>query len=75
MKGKQSRTRLKTMIMVNIIRWNDEIWRKILNSVASKYDCGVRFSIQGGRLGWEGDGACALEIVKETMALIGVDGC
>lgn len=62
------------MFAVTTITWNDEIWRKILNSVASKYDCGVSFSFEEGRLGWEGDRACAVEIVKETMALIGVDG-
>ena len=62
------------MIATYSITWNGEIWRKILNSVAAKYDCGVRFLIEDGRLGWEGDRACAMEIVKETMALIGVDG-
>ena len=61
------------MIVTHTTIWNGEIWRKILNSVANKYDCGVRFSVDGGRLGWEGDRACAMEIVKETMALFGVD--
>ncbi len=61
------------MMATNTIKWNGEIWRKILNSVADKYDCGVRFNIQEGRLGWEGDRACAMEIVKETMALMGAN--
>ncbi|RJQ65900.1 MAG: hypothetical protein C4519_26835 [Desulfobacteraceae bacterium] len=54
--------------------WKGEIWRKILNSVAHKYDCGVRFSVQKDRLVYEGDGACALEIVKEALALVSSDG-
>lgn len=61
------------MMTTNKNKWNDEIWRKLLNSVANKYDCGVRFTIQGGRLDYEGDKACATEIIKETMALLGAD--
>ncbi len=55
----------------NEIKWNGEIWRKILNSVAGKYDCGVRFKIEEGRLGFDGDRDCAVEIIKETKAMIG----
>lgn len=58
----------------NEIKWNGEIWRKILNSVAGKYDCGVRFTIEGGRLGYEGDRDCAVEIIRETKAMIGSEG-
>jgi hypothetical protein len=58
----------------NEIKWNGEIWRKILNSVAGKYDCGVRFTIEGGRLAYEGDRDCAVEIIKETRAMIGSAG-
>ena len=42
------------MIAINRINRNCEVWRKILNSVAGKYDCGVSFSIQAGRLTFEG---------------------
>jgi hypothetical protein len=50
--------------------WTEEIWRKILNSVAHKYDCGVRFIVQNGRLEYEGDKACAIEIVKEAVSMM-----
>jgi hypothetical protein len=53
--------------------WSGEIWRKILNSVAHKYDCGVHFNMLEGRLGYEGDEACAVEIVKEALAMIDAD--
>jgi hypothetical protein len=59
------------MVPIHTITRNGEIWRKILNSVADKYNCGVRFTISKGRLGYEGDQACAMEIIKETMALFG----
>ncbi len=59
------------MIPIHTITRNGEIWRKILNSVADKYNCGVRFTVSQGRLGYEGDKACAVEIIKETMALFG----
>jgi hypothetical protein len=58
------------MIEVNEINWNGEVWRKILNSVAEKYDCGVRFTIESGRVSFEGDRTCAVEIVKEAKALV-----
>ena len=57
------------MIAINKINWNGEIWRKILNSVAEKYDCGVNFTIHAGQLDFEGDRHCAEEIVKEVLAL------
>jgi hypothetical protein len=59
------------MIAVNRINWNSEIWRKILNSVAAKYDCGVRFTLDAGQLNVEGDRDCAEEIVKEALSLFG----
>lgn len=55
------------MIAINTINWNGEIWRKILNSVAGKYDCGVNFNIHSGQLDFEGDRHCAEEIVREVM--------
>lgn len=58
------------MIIINSIHRNKEVWRKLLNSVSKKYNCGVDFSITAGKLGFEGDYACAREIVKEAMALI-----
>jgi hypothetical protein len=61
------------MIAVNRINWNSEIWRKILNSVAAKYDCGVRFTLDAGQLNVEGDRDCAEEIVKEALSLFGGD--
>ena len=59
------------MIAVNRISWNREIFRKILNSVAAKYDCGVRFTLTGGHMNIEGDRDCAEEIVREAMAMFG----
>ncbi len=57
------------MPAINTINRNGEIWRKILNSVAGKYDCGVSFTIHGGQLGFEGDRRCAEEIVREVLNL------
>ena len=59
------------MLAINNINWNREIWRKILNSVAAKYDCGVRFTLDAGQLNVEGDRDCAEEIVKEALSLFG----
>ncbi len=59
------------MIAINRINWNREIWRKILNSVAAKYDCGVHFILDAGRMTHEGDPDCAEEIVKEAFSLFG----
>ncbi len=59
------------MIAINRVNWNSEIWRKILNSVAAKYDCGVHFTLDAGRLHVEGDRDCAEEIVKEALSLLG----
>jgi hypothetical protein len=53
--------------------WSGEIWRKILNSVAYKYDCGVHFNMLEGHLDYEGDEGCAVEIVKEALAMIDAD--
>ncbi|HSO19595.1 MAG TPA: hypothetical protein VLT88_09070 [Desulfosarcina sp.] len=58
------------MITIKRINWNGEIWRKLLNSVAAKYDCGVRFIHRGGHMDVEGDRDCAEEIVKEVVALL-----
>jgi hypothetical protein len=69
--AKLSYQREVDMVPIHTITRNGEIWRKILNSVADKYDCGVRFTISKGRLGYEGDQACAMEIIKEAMALFG----
>jgi hypothetical protein len=55
------------MVAINTVNWNSEIWRKILNSVAGKYNCGVNFTIHAGHLDFEGDRHCAEEIVKEVM--------
>lgn len=38
--------------------WSGEIWRRILNSVAHKCDCGVHFNLLKGRLGYEGAAHC-----------------
>ncbi|MEE4111606.1 MAG: hypothetical protein V2I40_02245 [Desulfobacteraceae bacterium] len=58
------------MIAINRINWNREIWRKILNSVAAKYDCGVRFTLDADRINFEGNPECAEEIVKEALSLV-----
>ena len=57
------------MIAINTINWNGEIWRKILNSVAGKYNCGVNFTVTAGSLDYEGDRDCAEEIVREVLSL------
>lgn len=56
------------MLNINAINANGEILRKLLNSVADKYDCGVRFTLQGEKLEFEGDQTCAIEIARETVA-------
>ena len=60
------------MIAINTVNWNGEIWRKILNSVAGKYNCDVNFTVSGGNLDFEGDRQCAEEIVKEVLSLFNV---
>jgi hypothetical protein len=55
------------MLTINAINANGEILRKLLNSVADKYDCGVHFNMLGEHLAYEGDQTCAMEIAKETM--------
>lgn len=62
------------MLSINRINWNGEIWRKILNSVAEKYDCGVIFKINAGQLKFEGDRDCAEEIIKEALGLVNASG-
>jgi hypothetical protein len=62
------------MVAIRKIDWNGEIWRKILNSVAGKYNCGVNFTLSRGRLNFEGDVHCAEEIVKEVMGLFSSSG-
>lgn len=57
------------MLSINRINRNRDVWRKILNSVAAKYDCGVHFTLDAGRLNFEGDRDCAEEIVKEALSL------
>jgi hypothetical protein len=63
------------MISINTINRTGEIWRKILNSVAGKYDCGVNFTISCGQLEYDGDRDCAEEIVREAMAMFDGTGC
>ena len=57
------------MVTVHKINRNGEIWRKLLNSVADKHECNVRFTHDSGEFGYEGERACAKEIVKETVAI------
>ena len=57
------------MVTVHEVNRNGEIWRKLLNSVAAKYDCGVRFTHRSGYMHVEGDRDCAEEIVKEVVAM------
>ena len=46
---------------------NTEVAKKILNSVAHKYDCDVEFRVEDGRLNFSGDRDCAVEIVREAF--------
>ena len=62
------------MTGIKRINCNKEVWRKILNSVALKYDCGVVFTINAGQVTFEGDRHCAEEIVKEALALFDCGG-
>jgi hypothetical protein len=56
---------MKPKIKIN----NIEVSRKILNSVAHTYDCGVEFVIEDGRLGYKGPEDCAIEIVKQAVGI------
>jgi len=49
---------------------NIEVFKKLLNSVAKKYDCGVTFSVDQGRLHFDGDQDCANQIMKETAEML-----
>ena len=62
------------MTAINRINCNGEVWRKILNSVAVKYDCGVQFNLSAGQVKYEGDRDCAEEIVREALALFSIGG-
>jgi hypothetical protein len=57
------------MITINKKDLNIRILRKLLNSVARKYDCGVSFHVNGSHLNYEGDAACAREIYSETLGI------
>jgi hypothetical protein len=57
---------MRTILIIKT-KDNTEIARKILNSVAHKYDCGVEFRIEDGRLSFDGDRDCAVEIVREAF--------
>ncbi len=62
------------MTAIRRINCNGEVWRKILNSVAVKYDCGVQFTLSAGQVSYEGDRDCAEEIVREALALFSIGG-
>ncbi len=62
------------MTAINRVNCNAEVWRKILNSVALKYDCGVHFNLNAGQIKYEGDRDCAHEIIKEALALLSISG-
>lgn len=47
---------------------NLEIIAKIINSVACKYDCSVRYVAEENRLKFAGDKKCFRPIVEEMMA-------
>lgn len=49
---------------------NMEVFKKLLNSVAKKYDCGVTFSVESGRLSFDGDKECADQILKEASEIL-----
>lgn len=57
------------MITIRKKDLNFKILLKILNSVAGKYNCGVRFHAHGRHLNYEGDEACASEIYAETIGI------
>lgn len=59
------------IIPIVIIDDNDNIYRKIGNSIAKKYDCDVVFVMKDGRIEVTGDSECAREIAKEVLALFG----
>ena len=43
------------MLTINNINANGEIFRKLLNSVADKYECGVHFNKLDDEMEFEGD--------------------
>ena len=57
------------MLTINTVNANGEILRKLLNSVADKYDCGVHFNSLDEQMDFEGDQGCAMEIAKETISM------
>lgn len=59
------------MITIHRTSRNMEIFRKLLNSVAKKYDCGVQFHYDSGSLSFHGDKTCAHEIIRETLVMVG----
>lgn len=56
-------------LKINYLNNNAEILSKILNSVARKYDCQVRFDAQQGRVSYVGDPTLKCFIVEEAREM------
>lgn len=48
---------------------NIELASKLMNSVAAKYDCSVKFNSESGAINFSGDDAFKRYIIEETAGL------
>ncbi len=60
------------MRLFNITKKNQnlEILTKVMNSVAIKYNCGVKFDSASNNICYSGDTTCKSLIVQETMGIL-----
>ena len=52
---------------------NLEIFTKLLNSVAAKYDCRVKFNPGSRQVRFFGDDALKPHVISETLGLLGLE--
>ena len=60
------------MSPIRINRKNDnlEILSKLLNSVAAKYDCRVKYNSNSRQVQFFGDDACKTHVIEEALSLL-----
>lgn len=60
-----------TFIKINKRNQNLELISKLMNSVAVKYDCRIRYNDESGNLDFQGDHALKKHIAEETISIFG----
>ena len=62
-----------TLLKIRHENKNLEIVAKIVNSVASKYDCAVRYDSESNAINFSGSKNQIQDIVAETLWMLGAD--